>query len=358
MTAAIECRGLVLHRHNTTPSLETLRVDPPGPGEVRVRMRAAGLCHTDISAVRDARVVPLVLGHEGAGVIEAVGAGVTLQAGTPVLLCWKTPCGHCRRCHAGELHLCESVVGLSVPRTFWRDVPIAPLLNTGCFAEYLVLPAESVIVLDREMPLEQAALVGCAVATGVGAALRTARVEPGAAVGIWGTGGVGLNVLAGARLAHAGTIIAVDPSPERRAVALLRGATRAVAPEAAPDCVRLATAGRGVDYAFEVVGTPQTMAQALAALAPGGTLVLIGAAARDALFAFRPREFMSKQQRIVGCIYGSLRPHVDLPLLLQWCHDGTLPLTDMVGQTVTLDQLPTQFTAASASGVRTVVIFQ
>jgi S-(hydroxymethyl)glutathione dehydrogenase / alcohol dehydrogenase len=343
-------RGLVLERLNEAPRLHEIDVLPPGPGEVRIRMHAAGLCHTDLSNVRDARSTPLLLGHEGAGVIESVGGGVEgLTPGMEVLVCWKVPCGSCRQCSAGREHLCERVQGLAEPRFIWEGKSLPPLLNAGCFSELIVLPAAAAIPLEGKLPLEQAALVGCAVATGVGAVLKTAQVEPGARVGVWGAGGVGLNIVTAARLAEAATIVAVDPDPQRRELALARGATDAVEPG-----VEL----RDLDYAFEVVGETEVMAEALASLGVGGTLVLVGAAARDALLRFHPRAFMSKQQRIVGCIYGSLHPHNDLPELLRWCADGRVPLADLVGRRITLDELPAAFVEPPGDGVRTIVTFE
>jgi S-(hydroxymethyl)glutathione dehydrogenase/alcohol dehydrogenase len=343
-------RGLVLERPNEPPRLHEIEVLPPGPGEVRVRMHAAGLCHTDLSNVRDARTTPLLLGHEGAGVVESVGSGVDeLSPGMQVLVCWKVPCGRCRQCSAGREHLCERVQELAEPRFIWNGKPLPPLLNAGCFSELVVLPAAGAIPLDGDLPLEQAALVGCAVATGVGAVLKTAQVEPGARVGVWGAGGVGLNVVSAARLAEAATIVAVDPDPRRRELALARGATDAVEPGAELT---------DLDYAFEVVGEPEVMAEALAALGVGGRLVLVGAAARDALLAFQPRAFMSKQQQIVGCIYGSLHPHRDLPELLRWCANGRLPLADLVGRRITLAELPAAFVEPPGDGVRTIVTFE
>jgi S-(hydroxymethyl)glutathione dehydrogenase/alcohol dehydrogenase len=176
-------------------------------------------------------------------------------------------------------------------------------------------------------------------------------------VAVWGAGGVGLNVIAGAALAGAGTIVAIDPLAERRAHALARGATHAVAPEEAAVAVAAATAARGVDHAFEVVGRPEVMADALAALAAGGQLVLVGAAARDTKLAFHPRAFMSRQQRIVGCIYGSLRPHADLPVLLDWCRDGRLRVDDLVTSRIGLEELPAAF-REPRGGVRTVVVLE
>jgi S-(hydroxymethyl)glutathione dehydrogenase/alcohol dehydrogenase len=345
----LEARGLVLDALGERPRLVRLTVAPPGPGEVRVRMRAAGLCHTDVTQVRDARFTPILLGHEGAGEIESVGEGVEgLAPGEPVLVCWKVPCGRCRRCTAGREHLCEAVVGLAEPRTFRGGEPVGAMLNAGCFCDYVVLPAGGAISIEVELPFEHAALVGCGVATGVGAALWTAGVEEGASVAVFGAGGIGLNVVVGARLAGATRIVVVDPDESRRALALRRGATRALVPGEPFETV---------DYAFEVVGEPAVIEQALAALAPGGELVLVGAAARDQRFAFHPRAFLSKQQRLTGCIYGSVRPHEDLPKLLSWCADGTIPVADLIGRRVTLDELEDAFAEPADGGVRTVVTF-
>jgi len=349
VTATLEARGLVLGRLGERPRLERLTVAPPGAGEVRVRMLAAGLCHTDVTQVRDARFTPILLGHEGAGKVESVGDGVDdLRPGDRVLVCWKVPCGRCRRCRSDAPHLCEDVVALAEPRYFRDGEAIRPMLNAGCFCEHVVLPAGGAIRIESDLPAEQAALVGCGVATGVGAALWTANVEPGASVAVFGAGGVGLNVVVGARLADASTIIVVDPDEGRRALAVARGATAALAPGEPFD---------PVDYAFEVVGAPAVMEEALASLAPGGELVLVGATARDGLMSFHPRAFLSKQQRITGCIYGSARPHEHLPKLLDWSADGTIPLADLIGRRVTLNELQDAFHEPANGGVRTVVTF-
>ncbi len=348
-SGALAARGLVLDALGERPRLQQLTVAPPGAGEVRVRMLAAGLCHTDVSQVRDARFTPILLGHEGAGEVESVGPGVEgLTPGDRVLVCWKVPCGRCRRCAAAEEHLCEDVVGLTEPRAFRDGEPVRPMLNAGCFADYVVLPAGGAIPIDSDLPLEQAALVGCAVATGVGAVLWTAQVERGASVAVFGAGGVGLNVVAGARIAGADRVVAVDPDESRLALARARGAT---------DVRRPGEPFEPVDYAFEVVGEPAVMEQALAALAPAGELVLVGAAARDDLVSFHPRAFMSRQQRITGCIYGSVRPQEHLPQLLAWCADGTIPVGDLVGRRISPDELEHAFTEPANGGVRTVISF-
>jgi S-(hydroxymethyl)glutathione dehydrogenase/alcohol dehydrogenase len=350
MPGTVKARGLVLDELGTRPRLRELTVEPPGPGEVRVRTRAAGLCHTDVTQVRDARFTPILLGHEGAGEVESVGKGVDgLAPGDAVVVCWKVPCGHCRRCARAEQHLCEAVVGLSEPRTFSDGAPVGAMLNAGCFCDYVVLPAAGAIPLPERLPYEQAALVGCAVVTGVGAALWTASIHEGDSVAVFGAGGVGLNVVVGARLAGAERIAAVDPDPSRLKLATERGATEVNAPGEPLD---------PVDHAFEVVGDPAVMDAAVEALAPGGELVLVGAAARDATMSFHPRSFLSKQQRITGCIYGSAKPAEHLPQLLGSAADGTIPLADLIGRRVGLDELEDAFDEPANGGVRTVVSFE
>lgn len=353
----VEARALVLERHGQRPRLAEVLVDSPGPGEVRVQMLAAGVCHTDLAAVRDARSVPVVLGHEGVGVVESVGEGLELSlVGTRVLLSWKTPCDSCRRCKQQRPHLCETPRGTATARVHRDGEPLSLLLDTGCFCTFVVVPAEAVVPVPSGLADEQAALVGCAVATGVGAALHTARIEAGDLVAVWGAGGVGQNVVTGARLARAGTIVAVDPDQGRRAAALARGATVTCHQDEALDTIAQATDGHGLDFAFEVVGRPELMATAIEALGVGGTLVLVGAAARDELLSFQPRRFMSRQQRLLGCIYGSIRPHVDLTELLLLGRDGEIPLADLIGARVALDDLPDVFDLP-ANGLRTVVSF-
>jgi S-(hydroxymethyl)glutathione dehydrogenase/alcohol dehydrogenase len=320
-------------------------------------MLAAGVCHTDLAAVRDARTVPVVLGHEGVGVVESVGPGGDNElVGTRVLLSWKTPCGRCRRCLKGAGHLCEATIGVAAPRVSLRGAPLAVMLDVGCFCTYAVVPEQALIAVPPGLPDAHAALVGCAVATGIGAAELTAKIEPGAFVGVWGVGGVGANIVVGAKLALAEVIVAVDPDCDRRAAARARGATVACAPEDAAAVVAEATGGHGVDTAFEVVGRPEVMSEALECLGVGGRLVLVGAAARDAQLLFEPRRFMSRQQAIIGCIYGSIRPRFDLERLLRLCADGTVPVADLIGRTVGLRDVPELF-GRPTEGLRTVIAF-
>ena len=348
MPGTVTAHGLVLDALGERPRLQELTVEPPGPGEVRVRMRAAGLCHTDVSQVRDARFTPILLGHEGAGEVESVGPGVEdLSAGDPVLVCWKVPCGRCRRCLRDEPHLCEAVVGLAEPRVFRDGEPVGAMLNAGCFCDLVVLPAAGAIPIDADVPFEEAALVGCAVVTGVGAALWTAGVAGGDSVAVFGAGGVGLNVVVGARLAGADTIVAVDPDPHRRELALARGATEAIAP---------GEPFEPVDFAFEVVGEPAVMEQA--------RRIARSRRASSCSSARPPATRRCPSIRAHSCRGSSGSPVAStapparaehLPQLLAWAADGTIPLADLIGRRVSLDDLEDAFDQPANGGVRTVV---
>jgi len=353
----IETQALVLHGLGQLPRLETVTVDDPAPGEVRVRVMAAGVCHTDLGYMDYARTTPVVLGHEGAGIVEAVGPGVASpRIGDHVAISWHTPCGTCRNCRAGRPHTCESVLETAAPRVHLGESPIAVMLNAGCFAGYVVLPAASAIVIRRDMPFEKAALLGCAVATGLGAALRHAPIHDGDDVAVIGCGGVGLNTVQGARLARAARIIAIDRDPERLALARSFGATHGiVAGDDMVAQVRQVTGGRGVDHAFEVVGHTDLIERGVAMLARGGQLTLVGATSRDATVSLRPRPFMSQQQRLCGCIYGDIAPGHDLSLFADWYGDGRLLLDPLHTATIALDDLPALFAATRQSGIRTVV---
>lgn len=354
--------GIVLEKHGQPPTLEEVIVHGPGAGEVAVRIVASGICHTDIGAVRDARVVPILLGHEGAGIVESIGAGVThVQPGDHVVINWQVKCLKCRWCLSGRQDLCEDVQATSAPRVFWREHPLHLLLNAGTFCPIVVLPAMGAIPIRRDMPLDKAALLGCAVATGVGAALYTARVQPGQMVAVMGTGGVGLNIIQGARLANAGMIIAIDVDDGNLKLAADLGATHTLNSGAtnAVIAVRDLTGGRGVEHVFEVVGLPELMTQCIDMLSRGGVLTLVGAAARDAQMNFAPRRFMSQQQTIQGCIYGNIHPGIDMPLFAEWYMEGKLQLDVLHTRSVRLEDVPDLFVnREKMRGIRTVIQFE
>jgi len=361
--ASWEAPALLLAERNRPPQIETIALHAPGPDEVAVRLAASGICHTDVAAVRDARAVPMVLGHEGAGYIEAVGEHVRhVKEGDRVVINWQPKCSRCRACRSGRADFCDGIAGTAQPRLYWRGQPAAALLNAGTLCSKVVVPAAGVVLIPREVPFHVAAMLGCAVATGVGAALYTAKVAPDDTVVVIGVGAVGLNIVQGARLAHASVIVAVDLDPGRLELSRNLGATHVINPKnnAWTEQVRDLTAGRGADHVFEAVGNPQVMAQGIDALARGGALTLVGAASRDASLTFAPRRFMSQQQTIRGCIYGNIYPDRDLPLFAQWYLDGRLQIDALLGERIALAQAPEYFTASgneTRRDVRTVVEF-
>jgi len=351
--------ALVLSALGQMPRIERVTISPPGRGEVLVRILASGVCHTDLGYVQYARTTPVVLGHEGAGVVAAIGEGVAnLAIGDPVAINWQAKCGTCRNCVSGRRQFCEGVLGTSEPRVHLDGKPLAVMLNAGTFCPYAVVPASGAVRIRNDMPFAVAALLGCAVATGVGAALFSAKVQPGDDVVVLGCGGVGLNTLQGARLANARTIVAVDRDADKLALAGRLGATHLVdsSKQAVLDTVMEATAGRGADHVFELVGRPDLMVEGLGLLARGGRLTLVGAAGREDEMAFKPRGFMSRQQTICGCIYGDVMPERDLPLLADWYKDGRLELDALHTDTIGLADLPALFEPGyRQKGIRTVV---
>jgi S-(hydroxymethyl)glutathione dehydrogenase / alcohol dehydrogenase len=327
-----------------------VELDAPGPGEVSVAIAAAGVCHSDLHVRRgDWRVpAPLVMGHEGAGVITAVGPGVSnLAEGDHVVLSWIAPCGQCRFCVAGHPARCKIAATVVGPGGVLMDGTsrlrldgqrIRHYLGVSSFAERAVVPASGAIRIRDDAPLDVVAVVGCAVATGVGAVMHTAAVEPGATVAVIGCGGVGLSAVQGARLAGASRIVAVDVRPEKTALARKLGATDQVDASAA-DAV---TAVRdllpdGVDYAFDAIGLPSTTSQAIALLGLGGAAVLVGLPPDGSTVSFEPLVLAESDQRILGSNYGSVRPGVDIPALVDRFMDGDLLLNELISSRAPLE---------------------
>lgn len=346
----MQIRAAVLREPGTPVAVEEVELDPPKAGEVLVRVAAAGVCHSDVrladGELGDGRW-PMVLGHEGAGVVEAVGEGVTHVApGDHVALCFVPACRACRFCLAGKPNLCEPAGANGVRGTLMDGTSRLRLadgttlqhgLMTACFAERIVVAAGGAVPVPRELPLWQAALLGCGVVTGMGAVRNVARVQPGESVAVFGCGGVGLQVVAAARLAGATTVVAVDRVPEKLELALARGATHAVdATEPKPvSAVRKLTGG-GVDTAFEVVGRPETIRLAWGAVRPGGTVVVVGLAPIGVDAAVPAIEFLSDKS-LRGTFYGSGDPAAELPELARLALDGTLELGGVVTHVDTLD---------------------
>ncbi|MEU2440047.1 Zn-dependent alcohol dehydrogenase [Streptomyces rubradiris] len=279
-----------------------------GPGKVRIRVRATGLCHSDLSAMNGVlpQPAPFVPGHEGAGEIADVGDGVThLKPGDRVLLCWLPACGSCPACKRGQTQLClAGFMNAGTPNFRRSGGDVFGFAGTGTFAEEVVVDAGCAVPIPEDVPFDIAALIGCGVTTGLGAALNTADVTAGSSVAVIGCGGVGISVVQGARLKGAAEIVAVDPVASRRESALRFGATRAVAPEELADAKQRITGGEGFDYVFEVVGKSATARTAYETTRRGGTLVVVGAGALDDHLRLNMFELFFDEKRILPSLYG------------------------------------------------------
>jgi S-(hydroxymethyl)glutathione dehydrogenase/alcohol dehydrogenase len=362
-------RAAVLREIDGLLSVEDVELAPPGPGQATVRIAASGVCHSDWNVITGGTPNPLpaVLGHEGAGVVEEVGEGVTAVApGDHVILSWLPFCGECFYCVQGRGVLCEAAMedmfeGTLPGGALALSQGGAPLYHysfLSTFAERCVVPASCCVPIRRDAPLEVAALVGCAVMTGFGAAVFRARVEPGSAAVVYGAGGVGLSAILGCRLAGARTIVAADPVELKRRLALELGATHAVDPAAddVAELLRGLTDGRGADYAFDTAGAPGVVAQAYEAVRRGGTVVAVGIPPVGATAALPAPSLPREEKVVTGSFYGSCRPHVDMPLVIDLYLEGRLPLDALVTRTYGLDGINDAFAAMNAGEVARAVI--
>jgi S-(hydroxymethyl)glutathione dehydrogenase/alcohol dehydrogenase len=328
-------------------AVQEVTIDEPQAGEVKVKMGATGVCHSDLSVVNGTipMALPMVLGHEGAGTVEAVGEGVTnVVVGDHVVLSFVPNCGECWFCMNGEPHLC-SVGGQAgrmldgTARVHGEQGDLGVMQFLGCMAEYSVVPAISVVAIDKSIPFDRAALVGCGVMTGVGAAIKTAKVKPGSSVAVFGCGGVGLSVIQGARLAGAGRIFAVDLSDNKLTLAKEFGATDIVNASSDPvGPIREAMGGRGVDYAFEAIGNPVVMSQTYGAARRGGTVVIVGLGKLTETVPMNAMLLSVESKTTLGCFYGNTNFKVDMPMLLDLYQAGKLDLDRMVTRTYSIDQ--------------------
>src|SRR5262245_5030782 len=347
----MKIQAAVFYEPGVPFAVETLNLEPPQPGEVLVKVAAAGVCHSDWHLMTGAtqHATPVVPGHEGAGVVEAVGPGVTrVKPGDHVALNWAPNCGGCFYCLNDRPSLCAAYVGplwngtlMDGSTRLSRDGrPVYHWSGLSCFAERAVVPQESCVPLSKEVPLPVAALIGCAVTTGVGAVLNTARVRPGSSVAVFGAGGVGLSVILGARLAGAVRIIAVDRTEAKLEIARSFGATDALlgGPDAA-GAVRGFTEGRGADYVFEAVGIPALQEQAFDAVRPGGTLVLAGIAPMGSSTNLPGAVLTRQEKTVMGCYYGSANTARDFPRYAKLYLRGKLDLGRLVSRTYPLEQI-------------------
>jgi S-(hydroxymethyl)glutathione dehydrogenase / alcohol dehydrogenase len=372
---ATTIRAAVIERPGVPHRIEVLQLDPPGPGEVRVRMAAAGVCHSDLH-VRDGdweREGPIVLGHEGSAVVEALGDGVAtmfpgLRVGGLVALAWLIPCGACRSCRAGRVWSCSNSPSYTHRMPGGRVATHRPdggevltYCAIGTFADRQNVPAAAAIPVPDETPSDVAALIGCCVTTGVGAVTKTADVQPGSSVVVIGLGGVGLSCVIGATLAGAGRIVAVDRVPAKLDLARAVGATDGIV--AGSDAAETLAAIRdltdgGPDACFEAIGLPATIETAIACLPTGGTAVLVGMTPFGVRASFEPFPFVDGGRRILGSNYGSADPAVDFPRYAALHLAGRLPADRLVTGRTGLDGIEEAFaTMRRGEGVRTIVGF-
>ena len=357
-------RAVVLREVGRPTVVEELTLRPVARHEVAVRLAASGVCHTDLS-VRDGdmpALLPCTLGHEGAGIVTEVGADVaSVRRGDHVVLTWNVPCRSCPDCLRGDSHLCPSGLqhAFGEPYASGADGAVWPSMGAGTLAEQTLVPAEAVVAVDPSLPLDLAALLGCAVTTGVGAVMRTAGVRPGESVLIIGCGGVGLAAIQGARLAGAARIIAADMVAAQLPAAIANGATDTV--DAAEvdlvAAVRELTGG-GVDHGIEVVGKPATIRAAYDATRRGGTVTLVGAAGIEESVTFPALSLMADGKTIRGSVYGASDPARDIPVLAELALRGGLDLEALVTRRIGIDDVETAFADMTAGhGARSMVCF-
>jgi len=361
-------KAAVLRQTGAPMTIETVEVGPIAPGDVLVRMRAASLCHTDLEAIEGQLAVPLpaVLGHEAAGEVAELGADVTgLKVGDRVVLSWNPHCGTCYYCEHAQPILCSRYVGNAAkafhfdgrPRLSCDAVPVHQLMYLGGFAEYCVVPEVSAVRVPDAMPFDRAALLGCGVMTGVGAATRVASLRWGNVALVIGCGAVGLSAVQGCVLVGAGAIVAVDPNPARRALAQELGATHAVDPDEAVDVARVLTQDRGADVVIEAAGVPAGFRLSVEAVRPGGQVVWLGKVGVQHEVAFRWGSLM-QEKRITRSSYGGARPQHDFPLLARAYLEGRLKLDPMISARIPLEAINDGFAALKrGETVRSVVMF-
>ena len=340
-------KAAVCHEFGAPLRIEEIQLDPPGAGEVQIGLRACGICHSDIHYLEGAwgGDLPVVLGHEAAGVVEAVGAGVTdFRPGDRVVAGLIRYCGTCFHCSRQEPFLCEGRFALDSEKRLHLGDDGPPLhqgLRTGAFAERTVVEQSQVSVLPDDVPYASAALVTCAVLTGWGAVVRTSDLGVGSSAGIIGAGGVGINSIQAAAMAGAAPVIALDFSDAKLATAQRFGASDAVNPqrEDARDAVTQRTDGRGLDYVFVTVGNSRAILQGLELLRAGGTLVLVGMPGDDDLLQMQIGDLAGANQRILGSKMGSCSPAEDIPTLLDLYREGRLMLDELVSGCYPLEDI-------------------
>lgn len=361
-------KAAVLNDYGQPMQIEDVTIDPPQSGEVLVRIGATGVCHSDYHVIKGEWKygLPIILGHEAAGVVEAVGPNVTgIQPGDHAVLSFRPACGNCRLCALGRSVLCEGRTGDrfkmhdGTARVHRNGEELSVLGRMGSFAEQVVIPAEQVVPVRKDVPMETLALIGCAVTTGVGAVVNAARVEPGSSVAVIGCGGVGLNVIQGAALVNAGRIIAIDLLDNKLEFARQFGATDTINASQgdAVEQVRELTGG-GVDYAFEVIGNGRTVEQAIEMTRTAGTACIVGMAPQGSRSTLDPLVLVMKETKLIGTWYGSARPRIDFPRMVELTLAGKLKVDELISRRYTLDQINEGFERLGRGEVaRGVIVF-
>lgn len=349
-------------------SVEEAELEAPRAGEVLVEMKAAGVCHSDLHPARGdwPMRTPLALGHEGAGIVREVGESVSrVRIGDRVVLCWAPPCGGCLPCLSGHPVLCDRLEKTTFrnrmpaggTRLRARGQDVFHLNSTACFADFTVVSEDGAIPVSPDVPFAALATLGCAVVTGIGAVINAAQVKEGSSVVVTGAGGVGLNVIQGAKIAGCEKIIAVDQHHKPLALAREFGATHVIEASAETDAqVRALTAGRGADYVFDTVGVPETVKQALSITRKGGTIVLTGLSRTDAEASIATFPFVMHEKRLIGSLYGSGQPLKDIPRLIELYKEGKLKLRELVTRTYRLMEINEALAAlAAGEGARGII---
>ncbi|HZC95361.1 MAG TPA: Zn-dependent alcohol dehydrogenase [Bradyrhizobium sp.] len=367
----LQFRAAVLHAPRTPMSIETVTAAALKPTDVLVRIRAAGLCHTDLEVIEGSLryPLPIVLGHEAAGIVEQAGAAARgVRAGDHVVLSWNPHCGHCFYCDRDTPILCEEYLGKGPQAvafdgeshtTLGDGSPLQQLMFLGSFAEYCVVSDQQAIPVPKEIPFDRACLIGCGVMTGVGAALNLGAIAHGFTVMVIGCGAVGLAAVQGARLAGAGKIIAVDLDPAKLALAARMGATHGVhaAKEDAAAIGRRETNGRGADVVIESAGAASAFRATAEAVRPGGQIIWLGKIDVNKDVSFRWGSLM-QEKRIRRVSYGNARPRRDFPLLARAYLDGSLLLDDLISRRIKLEEINDGFAALKrGETIRSVIMF-
>jgi S-(hydroxymethyl)glutathione dehydrogenase/alcohol dehydrogenase len=357
-------RAAVLTDYNQPLVIEELNEPALGPHDVRMQVDASGVCHSDLT-VQSGGVpmpTPIILGHEGSGTVLEVGRDVSrVRAGDRVIASFIPACGNCFHCLHGQSNLCEqSGESMIVARAHRPDGSgVFGMTGLGTFADVMTAHEASLVKVETDLPSEELALIGCGVTTGVGAALMTAKVEPGSTVAVIGCGGVGQSVIQGARIAGASRIFAVDPVELKRKTAEQLGATDLVDPGQGDPIgqVKDATGGRGTDYAFEVIGLPATILQAYNTARRGGTVVIVGMPRIEDTVTFSAMQLFYEEKKLLGCMYGSAQVRRDFPKLVDLVETGRLDVGSMVSRRISLDDVNDAFRAMQAGEViRSVIV--